>query len=102
MILDIDSKFIDKFEFVAKSQMYTALKHNYLQYFRSSSEGEDIFEGYTALKERREMMVLTTKKLKGWNNSSVYFIINVEENQEKKLEEYLKALGEGRKIVTDI
>lgn len=47
-------------------------------------------------------MVITTKRIKEWNNSSIYFIVKYEENQEKKLEEYLKALGEGKKIVTDL
>lgn len=58
--------------------MYTALKQNYFEYIRSRPQRDDIFEGYTALKEKKEMMVLTTKKLKEWNNSSAYFIINVE------------------------
>lgn len=50
IVINLDSKHIEKIEFVAKSQMYSALKQNYLQYFRSKPKIADIFEGYTALK----------------------------------------------------
>lgn len=58
-----------------------------------------MLEEYSAIKDKRNFVLITTRPFKKWNDRPLHFFLNLDVNVEKKYEEYVKALAEGKKIV---
>ena len=56
----------------------------------------DVLEDYSTDKEDKPYLVIETGNIGG---KSIMLWVNIPQNFDKKHEEYIKALGEGKKIV---